>query len=63
MPFDLVYVVLGIRKSSTYNGVTLHTIYGSGKRAVLVVNKRNVTTKFETCTQLWQILMWPGCGQ
>ena len=26
------------------------------QRAVLVVNKRNLTRKFETCTQLWQIL-------
>ena len=32
-------------------------------RAVLVINKRNVTRKFGTGTQLWQILiyakMWP----
>ena len=26
------------------------------QRAVLVVNKRNVTRKFNTYTQLWQIL-------
>ena len=42
------------------------------KRAVLVVNKRNVTRKFETCTQLpkmWPIKeresrhSWSYCGQ
>ena len=42
---------------------TMKTEAGKEKRAVLVVNKRKVTRKFETCTQLWQILtqakMWP----
>ena len=27
----------------------------ANKRAVLVVNKRNVTRKFKTSTQLWQL--------
>ena len=32
-------------------------LFPTAQRAVLVVNKRNVTRKFKTYTQLWQILI------
>ena len=38
-------------------GASKVKMYNKSMKAVLFVNKRNVTRKLKTCTQLWQILI------
>ena len=51
-------------KSQAYKKAFSGPLLANRGLAVLVVNKRNVTKKLETWTQLWQILIYrPRCGQ